>query len=254
MLYELSKKKAINDKIFDFEVESFNSTENVKAGQFFYIDCGGKSFLRRPISICDVLDGKLRFIFEIRGIGTYELSKKKCGEKIDILGPFGKPFNTEFGKNKISILIGGGIGIIPLFKLSKELEKVVAILGFKTKESIFLKEEFVSTCDKVIITTDDGSFGKHGNAFEALEDTLEREENKKNIGALYTCGPKKLIYGVAKFGITNNIKTQVSMEEHMGCGIGACMACVCDTTEGKMRVCKEGPVFDSKKILNNFEE
>jgi len=248
MLCKLIEKKEIAPNIFDFTVECPSETNTIP-GQFVHVKCGGTTFLRRPISICDAYDNKLRFIFEIRGEGTRELAKVQVGETLDILAPLGRGFDLDLAKTDGEIvLVGGGIGTFPLLYLAKALEQngksSIAVLGYRTKELVTLNGAFTAVCKDVKVTTDDGSFGHKGFVTDVLADILK--SNK--ISAIYTCGPTIMMKRVADIAKEHDIPCQVSMEERMACGIGACVTCTCGVAGLNVRVCKDGPIFDAELV------
>lgn len=242
--------KAVNltGTIYDFTVESEYLAKASKCGQFIHIDCGEQFVLRRPISICEVLDNGIRFIFDVRGKGTQKLSEKQVGDTLDILGPLGNGFAIRKEK---ALVLGGGIGVYPLLELVKQLDTCDVSLGFRTKDLITLEDEFQSKCNTLTIATDDGSYGFHGNALLAVKEKLESGAYE----AVYACGPLPMLKALKQITDKYNIFCQISMEERMGCGIGACLCCnikVEDEGEEGFRhlhVCKDGPVFNAKEVL-----
>ncbi|MBQ7574141.1 MAG: dihydroorotate dehydrogenase electron transfer subunit [Clostridia bacterium] len=242
----ISKTEIVNG-VFDFTVENENIAKKTKCGQFLHIDCGDKSFLRRPISICDAFDDKVRFIFEVKGEGTKELSQKQVGEYIDVLGPLGHGFEIKNYKNPL--IIGGGIGIFPLFKLAKELNSNANVfLGFRNKDRVCMEDEFDSVSKMCIVGTDDGSYGYNGYIANAMEHYIKNNP----CDVIFSCGPMPMLKAVKGIAEENGIECQISLEQRMGCGIGACLVCVCESifegTNKYLRVCKNGPVFDSKVV------
>jgi len=216
-------------------------------GQFVHVRCGEGLLLRRPISICSwSVDGDLiRMVFEARGEGTAWLAQRQVGEELDVLGPLGHGFQME--PQGRYLLVGGGIGVPPMLGCAKHTgEHNTAILGFRSKDNAMLVEEFASCCESVRVATDDGSMGHHG-----FVDALVREELERNPGytAVLACGPKPMLCSVAKVAESFGVPCQVSMEERMGCGVGACLVCACKSADGHQKhVCKDGPVFDSKEV------
>lgn len=217
-------------------------------GQFISLYCkDGSRLLPRPISICEINheERMLRVVYRIAGKGTREFSRLVPGDTIDVVGPLGNGFTLKEGKN---ILIGGGIGIPPMLALAKALSgDVTVVLGYRDND-LFLKEEFESYA-KVFVSTEDGSVGTKGNVIDAIG------ENGLSADNIYACGPIPMLRGVKEFAAKNQITAQISMEEKMACGIGACLACVCQSKEkddhsnvNNKRVCKEGPVFDAQEI------
>lgn len=246
---KLISKQEIADGIFDFIIESSEIAREAKCGQFLHIDCGPETFLRRPISICDAYDNKVRFIFQVKGAGTNELSNIQEGEYIDVLGPLGHGFEIK-DSFKNAVLIGGGIGVFPLYMLAKNIKSDV-FLGFRNKSLVVMDDEFRKVAKSVTVGTDDGSYGFSGYVADAMEKYLD--SNACDI--IYCCGPKPMLKAVKKIAEERDILCQMSLEQRMGCGIGACLVCSCETThEGTdkyMRVCKNGPVFYSTEVTLN---
>ncbi len=244
---KLISKKEIISGVFDYTVESADISNEAACGQFLHISCGGKSFLRRPISICDAGNGTVRFIFEVKGEGTLELSQKEVGDHIDILGPLGHGFDIKNYKNPL--IIGGGIGVFPLFKLAKELNNNANVfLGFRNKDRVCMEEEFEQVSKLSIVGTDDGSYGYTGYIASAMEGFIKNSP----CDVIFSCGPMPMLKAVKQIAENAGIECQLSLEQRMGCGIGACLVCVCESifegTNKYLRVCKNGPVFDSKVV------
>lgn len=240
----LVKCEEIADGIFDFTLECPVLAKNSQPGQFAHVAVPGKT-LRRPISICDADDNNIRLVFQIKGEGTEILSKSKLGDEIDILAPLGHGFDIP--KDKKIAFVGGGIGVPPLLYSAKAAGSAVAVLGFRNKNAVILKEDFEQVCDKVIITTDDGSFGIHGFVTDALMKIIG------DIDIVCACGPTPMLKAVADAAKESGKDCQVSLEERMGCGIGACLVCACKTKENGeetySHVCKKGPVFNAEEVV-----
>ena len=242
---EILSKNGLTKDVCDVTVNAGEMAEQSRPGQFVHIYVPGKT-LRRPISICgiDRERGILRLVFQIRGEGTEQLSKMEQGDAYDLLGPLGNGFSlgSEAGH---TVFVGGGIGVPPLLEAAKECAgNVTAVLGFRDKNAVILEEDFKKICG-VQIATDDGSYGHHGLVTELLAPL--------NAGAIYACGPTPMLKAVVKFAQEKNIPCQVSLEERMACGIGACLGCACklrrDGKEFYGHVCKDGPVFDSREVV-----
>ena len=246
ILAEIVKITELRDGLYDVIIKNEKMAKSAKAGQFLHIDCGGKTLLRRPISICDAYDDKLRFVFEVRGEGTELLKDKKAGETISVLGALGNGFSdTDFSKKVI--FVGGGIGIFPLLMHAEKYEKnATVLLGFKNKEQAVLIEDFEKTGARVKVATDDGSLGHKGFVTDLLKDELENN----GISAVFACGPYIMLSKTAKAALDKDVFCEISMEERMGCGVGACLVCACKTKfkeEFKyLHVCKDGPIFNAK--------
>ena len=237
----------ISKDIFSMWLNNSDITSKAKAGQFVNVYCkDGSKLLPRPISICEIDKeaGNLRLVYRIAGEGTREFSNLKEGDTIEIMGPLGNGFTLE-GTN--AILIGGGIGIPPMLQLAKDLncnKKIV--LGYR--DTLFLNEEFEGL-GEVYISTEDGSCGTKGNVIDAIK------ENNLDADIIFACGPTPMLRGIKEYAEANGITAQISLEERMACGIGACLACVCKSKEkdhhtnvNNKRVCKDGPVFYSKEV------
>lgn len=237
--------------IFDVVVESEKMASEAKPGQFLHIDCGdsAKNLLRRPISICDAYDDRVRFIFERKGTGTDWLSQRREGDLLDIIGPAGNGFTVMSNAQK-PIIIGGGIGVFPLYMLAKQFDKPTVLMGFRDKSRVCLESEFDKIAN-VAVATDDGSYGYDGYAVTILENMLK----SGNGDIVYSCGPMPMLRAVKKITEQYGIRCQLSLEERMGCGIGACLTCTCETTSTgthkHKRVCKNGPVFWSDEVTLN---
>ena len=255
MKVKLVKKQVLREDLFKFSVESAEIAEAAKPGQFLEIRVSDNidPFLRRPISIynIDKENRIVEFIFQIRGKGTKILSEKKEGDLIDILGPLG--YGTfEIKENKKTMVIGGGIGIFPLYELAKQLQdkgnNTTVYLGFRNKNFVCLEEEFKNKANKLVVTTDDGSYENPGFAIEYMKKDIS--ENKPDI--IYACGPLPMLKAVRELSIRENIPCQISLEERMGCGIGACLGCAVKVISGESprygHVCKEGPVFFANEV------
>ncbi|MDY4489238.1 MAG: dihydroorotate dehydrogenase electron transfer subunit [Candidatus Faecousia sp.] len=208
-------------------------------GQFVNIRLEGK-FLRRPISVCDYDTETLTLVYKVVGSGTEQMAAMKAGETLDILTGLGNGYDLG-PAGDAPLLIGGGVGVPPLYHLAKRLlaqgKAVSVILGFNTKEEIFFEEEFKALGCTVTVTTVDGSYGVKGFVTNALPE---------NYSYFYTCGPEPMLKAVYRATATSG---QMSFEERMGCGFGACMGCSCKTLTGYKRICKEGPVMRKEEIL-----
>lgn len=254
---ELIEKVMLKENIYHFKVKAPEIAKVAKPGNFIEIRVSNTTapFLRRPISIYNLEkdDGIVEFIFQVKGEGTKILANKKVGDKIDILGPLGFGTFKYEGYQKIAV-IGGGIGVFPLYELSKCAKKdgknINIYLGFRNKEYVVLEEEFKNVSDKLIITTDDGTYGKTGFAINFLKDDIDKEKPD----CIYACGPLPMLRAVRELAIEKDIPCQVSLEERMGCGIGACLGCAVKTAKSTKEapeywhVCKGGPVFEAKEV------
>lgn len=233
-------------KFAEMIVEAPEIADLAKPGQFVHIKCGQAQILRRPISICDAENGKVRIFFEIKGAGTQWLAERKTGENLDILGPLGNGYTLSDEK---SMVVGGGIGVPPMLFLAKNLENCDGVLGFRSRNNAILISEFEKYCGFVDITTDDGTLGSHGYVDAAVKARLELGRYRM----IYVCGPKVMLKAVSQVAEKFGIPCQVSLEERMGCGIGACLVCACKTKTDQgttyKHVCKDGPVFSSGEVV-----
>jgi dihydroorotate dehydrogenase electron transfer subunit len=237
----LSKTELVKDT-FDCTVKF---PAPASAGQFVHVLCGDGVLLRRPFGVCDSGEGRLRFVFNVRGEGTRLLAGKQVGDVLNILGPLGMGFHPEKRGDGTSVVVGGGIGIFPLVKAAKELGgDTESILGFRTKDLIILQAEFEQICTHTHITTDDGTYGHHG----FVTDILTRRIEETNITSVYACGPIPMLRLVKNIAAAHGIHCEISMEERMGCGIGACAVCVCRSKGQNVKICQTGPVFDAREV------
>ena len=246
---KLINKVQIKEDLFKYTLQTENIAKNAKPGNFIEMKVADTStvFLRRPISIFNIDGNNIEVIFQVKGKGTKCLSEKQVGDEIDILGPLGLGTFEVDNFDKVAI-IGGGIGVFPLYELAKQLKgktKINTYLGFRSKDFVVVEDEFKAVSDKLIITTDDGSYGEKGFAI----DFLKRDEKPDMI---YACGPLPMLKAVKTYADENYIKCQISLEERMGCGIGACLGCAVKVIKnGEERyghVCKDGPVFYSRDV------
>ena len=241
----LSAEK-IGGDIYDFIVHCPDFAKIAKPGQFAHIYVPGKT-LRRPISICgiDRENETLRFVFQIRGDGTRILSEFKAGMELDILAPLGNGFTIE-DTSKKALFVGGGIGVPPLLGAAKLYgQNATVCVGFRNKDAVILEDDFKNAGCDLRVATDDGSYGYHGLVTKLFED--------ENPDIIYACGPTPMLKAVAAFAEKKGIKCEISLEERMACGIGACLGCAVklkdeNGEEYMGHVCKDGPVFDYRKV------
>lgn len=238
VILEIAENAVLTENVC--KMRMFGDVSDVtSSGQFVNIKIEGL-YLRRPISVCDKDENSVTVIYKVVGKGTEILSRMKKGEKLDVLTGLGNGYDLTLSGNS-PLLIGGGVGVPPLYMAAKELLKhgktVSVILGFNTKSEVFLEKEFRNIGCNVTVTTADGSYGKKGFVTDALPD---------EYSYFYACGPEPMLKAVLKSSKTSG---QMSFEERMGCGFGACMGCSCKTIAGYKRICKDGPVMKKEEIL-----
>ena len=238
-IFTIISNEALTDTVYKM-VLGGDTSAITAPGQFVNIQLDGL-FLRRPISVCDYDDNALTIVYKVVGKGTNAMSKMTAGETLDVLTGLGNGYDLTFSGDR-PVLLGGGVGVPPMYNLAKKLlaqgKKVSVILGFNTKSEIFYEEEFKKIGCDVTVTTVDGSYGVKGFVTTALE--------CMDYSYFYTCGPEPMLKAVHKASRTSG---QMSFEERMGCGFGACMGCSCKTLTGYKRICKEGPVMKKEEIL-----
>lgn len=224
-----------------------------KPGQFVQakIIAGFEPLLRRPFSIHKAIGSQIDILYEVIGEGTRLLSQRKAGELVDVIGPLGNGFDypTPNTKHQTPILVAGGMGVAPLVFLAQRLaaSRPVVLIGARNKSSLLCEKEFAGFGCKVKVSTNDGSKGFKGRVTELLKSLLLTTYSLQ-LTTIYACGPKPMLKEVSLISKDYGIPSQVSLEEHMSCGIGACLGCVVNTHSGYRRVCKEGPVFASQEI------
>ena len=238
-IFTIVSNVALTDSVYKM-VLAGDTSAITAPGQFVNIKLDGL-FLRRPISVCDYDGQTLTIVYKAVGKGTEAMSAMVPGTKLDILTGLGNGYDLTLS-GETPVLLGGGVGVPPMYNLAKKLlaegKKVSVILGFNTKSEIFYEEEFKALGCKVTVTTVDGSYGVKGFVTTALE-TMD-------YSYFYTCGPEPMLKAVHKASKTSG---QMSFEERMGCGFGACMGCSCKTLTGYKRICKEGPVMQKEEIV-----
>ena len=241
----------LNEYAYSFTLEVGDRVRRggLRAGHFLHSACGGGVLLRRPISVCMVQEDEpqdtARVVFEVRGEGTKWLAQRQVGDKVNVLGPLGNGFTVT--PNDRLLLVGGGIGVPPLLgQAAFTAKNSTAVLGFRSADRAMLVEDYRDYCEAVYLCSDDGSLGRHGFVDAQLKDILEKD---KNFTAVLACGPKPMLKNVAKVAAEYGVPCQVSLEERMACGVGACLGCAVQMADGTMKhVCKDGPVFDAKEV------
>ncbi len=237
-IFEIIENTALTSSVYRMRLAGDTSAITAP-GQFVNIKLEGK-FLRRPISVCDCKDGELTIVYKVVGKGTEQMANMHVAEELDILTGLGNGYDLTTAGDK-PLLLGGGVGVPPLYMLAKELiakgKDVTVILGFNKADEIFYEMEFRALGANVIVATADGSYGVKGFVTDAMPE---------DYSYFYTCGPEPMLKAVWKATKTSG---QMSFEERMGCGFGACMGCSCKTLTGYKRICREGPVMRKEEIL-----
>ena len=237
-IFEILENTALTKDVFKM-VLSGDTSAITASGQFVNIQLEGL-YLRRPISVCDWTENTLTIVYKVVGKGTEAMSKMAPGVKLDVLTGLGNGYDLSKAGDA-PVLLGGGVGVPPMYGCAKRLVemgiKPTVILGFNVKDEIFYEEEFKALGCETIVTTVDGSYGVKGFVTNALPE---------NYTHFYTCGPEPMLKAVYK---ATNTSGQMSFEERMGCGFGACMGCSCKTLTGYKRICKDGPVMMKEEIL-----
>ena len=245
-------QECIGKDIYSMWLETKTIAEQAKPGQFVSVYTrDGSKLLPRPISLCEIDKEKkaLRLVYRVTGTntGTESFSRLHKNVTLEVLGPLGNGFPLEEAKGKRVFLMGGGIGVPPMLETMKQLDaEKTAILGYR--DELFLNDEFEKN-GKVYIATEDGSAGTKGNVMDAIR------ENQLEADVIFACGPKPMLRAIKTYALEKGIPCWISMEERMACGVGACLGCVCQSTEvdghshvHNKRVCKDGPVFLSTEV------
>ena len=243
----IAKNEKIAENIHEVTFE-LNEIPKVRCGQFGNIAVGGTHLLRRPIAICKTEGNLVTFCYQLKGEGTRKLKDMGAGTRLNVLLPLGNGFYVEETEKKVA-LVGGGVGVFPLISVLREYgtkKEISAYIGYRNQGAVCGVEEF-KKASKFIGVTDDGSYGEKMNAVQAFAADLEKG-NRPDV--VLACGPTPMLRALKTLVEKENLPCYVSLEERMGCGIGACLVCVCDMTNGaKARVCKDGPVFDVKDVV-----
>ena len=237
-IFEIVSNEALTDSVYKM-ILAGDTSDITNCGQFVNIQLDGM-YLRRPISVCDYDSETLTIVYKVVGHGTEAMAAMGAGTKLDILTGLGNGYDLTLAGDK-PVLLGGGVGVPPMYNLAKKLrelgKEVKVILGFNVKSEIFYEEEFKALGCDVTVTTVDGSYGTKGFVTDALP---------AEYTYFYTCGPEPMLKAVYRASKTSG---QMSFEERMGCGFGACMGCSCKTLTGYKRICKDGPVMKKEEIL-----
>lgn len=238
-IFEIKQNARIADNTYKM-VLSGDTSDIIRPGTFVNIKLEGK-YLRRPISVCDAVEGELTIIYKTVGTGTEQMAAMGAGVKLDVLTGLGNGYDVSKSGDR-PLLIGGGVGVPPLYMLCKQLisvgKTVTVVLGFNRASEVFYEQEFRALGAEVIIATADGSVGVKGFVTDAMKGV--------DYTYFYTCGPMPMFKAIEAVATTSG---QYSFEERMGCGFGACMGCSCKTKYGNKRICRDGPVLEREEII-----
>ncbi len=280
---KILKNARVQGQFFKIQLEALGIAKEAKTGQFINIkvsDNGGP-LLRRPFSIHSISGNTVTILYAMVGKGTQILSQRKAGEYLDIIGPLGSGFRVPLACARgrqgsgfsVQILVAGGMGVAPLLFLAEKLTEIknqkstlrlrsglmvsavepskikkIVLIGAKTQSQILCAGEFQELGCEVEIATDDGSRGFKGKVTELLKSILRRTKDQGRR-TIYACGPRPMLQEISRLSQEYKIPAQVSLDEHLACGIGACLGCAIKTRQGYERVCKEGPVFNAEEII-----
>lgn len=231
----------LGEDIVALAMEAGELAKAALPGQFVNIKCGEGLLLRRPISICDIQDDALTVVFQVKGEGTRWLSQCQQGETLDVLGPLGHGFDLPEGR---VLVAGGGIGVPPMLYTARCAAQADACVGFRSRRQAILLEELRQVCGQVSVASDDGSIGEQG----FVDAQVRKALGQRSYAAVLACGPRPMLKSVAAAAAEYGVPCFVSMEERMGCGLGACLVCACSVGGHYRHVCKDGPVFDAKEV------
>jgi dihydroorotate dehydrogenase electron transfer subunit len=246
-----------NDKVssdcYKLKILAPKIAKESQPGQFVHIKIQQKNgpLLRRPFAVHNAEQNKiLEVLYKIRGQGTSILSSKAKNDKLDIIGPLGHGFNID-SKSKEAFIIAGGMGIAPLLFLIKELvkkgKKVISFIGSSCEDNILCYDEINKLQGELVLATEDGSKGKKGKVTEIFRDYLKNV--KKKNGEIFAAGPKAMLEEISKLSYHFNIPAQLSLDEIIACGVGACLGCAVKTKKGYKLACKDGPIFKADEII-----
>lgn len=251
-------QKELKKGCFRLKLEAPYIARSAKPGQFLHIRCGNSTdpFLRRPISIHRIDTKDVEILYNVVGKGTKILSQRKRGDKLDIIGPLGNGFKIYKNSKSLKVLVAGGMGVAPLLGLAEELsryikgkKRFIVILGAKSQNHIFCEKEFKKLGGEVYIATENGSKGKKALATELAREIVKAKKYRWQDICIYAAGPINMVKTLSRLMEGCSLESQVSLEERMACGLGACLGCVIDTQSGYKRVCKDGPVFNMCELI-----
>lgn len=250
VLAEIAGHETIGPQVRRLTLRAPGLAGAARPGQFVHVrvNAGYDPLLRRPLSIADADPGRdtVTLIYRIAGHGTALLAERRAGESLDCLGPLGNGFGLDAAR---PLLVGGGIGLAPLVYLARALcpRPVELLMGGRSREELFWRDIFAGVCRNTHITTDDGSAGRRGFTVDLLPELLAAGDYDR----IYACGPRPMLEGVARLAHRHGVPCEVSLEDHMACGVGACLSCTCAGADGRRRkVCADGPVFRAEEVFD----
>lgn len=247
------QNKNVGPQLYVLELASPRIAPLVQPGQFVHVrlDGFGEHILRRPFSIFDTNPdkGTMTILYQVVGAGTQFMATVQPGHRFDTIGSIGRGWDIPAAGQRV-LIVGGGVGAAPLFMLSKQAKAAGAavdvVLGASTRKALVTYERYHAIHgDRLFCATDDGTFGWSGFCTQPVEKLL----GEHAYTMVYTCGPKPLMHAIAQAAARANVSCQVSMEKRMACGVGACLSCVVETTDGRRRACVDGPVFNAEKVI-----
>jgi dihydroorotate dehydrogenase electron transfer subunit len=249
--FSIIERQQLGDQYFRLVLKHDGAMQPIVPGQFVEVLVEGSRdvMLRRPISVHDVSDSTLTLLIQIVGNGTRRLAEHAVGDRLNVVYPLGHGFTTTMPSGSRVLLVGGGAGTAPLLHLSKELKAhdihCTILLGGRTASLIPVQDDF-RPYGNLLLATDDGSLGHHGIV-------TTHPAFAEHYDMIYTCGPTPMMKAVARSAAQRGIRCEVSLENMMACGVGACLCCVTDTDQGHRCVCKDGPVFDISTMHKWYE-
>lgn len=253
IIAKIIDNREVTKGFYKLSIKSAYLAGSTRPGQFFEVKCpdGAGAFLRRPLGAHRIGNDGVEMLYEVVGKGTAALSGAAAGQNLEIIGPLGNGFEIMKGKGRNSILVAGGIGVAPLVALAESLKKfgnTTAIIGACKKSHVLCESEMKKAGAKVMVATEDGSKGIKGLVTDLLAEVLLDTYDAQRA-TIYACGPAGMLKAVAGIASKCGVSCQVSMEEHMACGVGVCLGCPVKMKAGGYKmVCKDGPVFDAKEI------
>lgn len=242
------ENRKVNGKYFKLAFRSEKLSSRIRPGQFVQIRIGDGQdpFLRRPFSYYRASGGRVEVLYEVLGRGTELLSRKNKGDRLKVMGPLGNGFTEKLGKKK-RILVAGGVGVPPLVFLAEKFGADCLLIGTKSKAEVLPKAELRKVKSEVLFSTEDGSFGSKGFVTGLLEKILMQEDLERIF--IQTCGPKAMMRAVMALASKYGVEGEVSWDESMACGVGACLGCIVETRNGPKRACADGPVFGFEELV-----